>query len=150
MSERRPPHPFYDNRAWLDLRYRVLKESRGCCEVCKRRATEDNPIHVDHIKSRSQYPELALVRSNLQVLCRECNLGKGAEDDTDWRWVSSVDPAKLIAAFDLNAREREVRRELLDRWVCGSTKDERDAARKMLDYIDADARAAFSARRQQE
>jgi len=146
MSDTRTD-PFYSSRAWLDLRYRVLVASNGCCSCCKERPTPENPVHVDHIKPRSKYPELALDISNLQVLCRRCNLGKGASDETDWRWVSSVDPAELIAAFDLTDRERAVRRELLDRWVCGSTKLERESARTILDAIDKDARAAFNARR---
>lgn len=42
-------------------------------------------MHVDHIKPRSKYPALELVLSNLQVLCEDCNLGKLAHDETDWR-----------------------------------------------------------------
>ncbi len=42
-------------------------------------------MHVDHIKPRRKYPELALSRSNLQVLCNLCNHGKGNWDETDWR-----------------------------------------------------------------
>jgi 5-methylcytosine-specific restriction endonuclease McrA len=30
-------------------------------------------LTVDHIKPRSKYPALALVLSNLRVLCRRCN-----------------------------------------------------------------------------
>lgn len=33
-------------------------------------------IHVDHIKPKSKYPQLALEEYNLQVLCEDCNLGK--------------------------------------------------------------------------
>lgn len=137
---------FYLSRQWLDLRYRVLRASNGCCALCKNRPTPDNPVHVDHIKPRSKHPDLALDITNLQVLCKSCNFGKSNTDETDWRWVSSVDAAELVAAFDLTDRERAVRRELLDRWVCGSTKLERDSARTILDAIDADARAAYRSR----
>ena len=39
-------------------------------------------LHVDHIKPRSKFPELELSLDNTQVLCADCNLGKGAWDDT--------------------------------------------------------------------
>ncbi|MGE4613767.1 MAG: HNH endonuclease signature motif containing protein, partial [Planctomycetota bacterium] len=41
------------------------------------------PIHVDHIVPLSKGGETTL--DNLQVLCIDCNLGKGNRDDTDWR-----------------------------------------------------------------
>lgn len=80
---------FYESPAWLDLRYRVLKKAGGSCKLCGCRATPDNPIQVDHIKPRSLHPELALAESNLQVLCKSCNMGKSNKDDTDWRVKAS-------------------------------------------------------------
>ena len=47
-------------------------------------------LNVDHIKPRKKYPKLALDVDNLQVLCNECNHGKGNRDDTDWRGDSFV------------------------------------------------------------
>jgi hypothetical protein len=76
---------FYRSDAWFTVRYEALKRGKGCCECCGARATANNPLHVDHIKPRSYHPELELDLSNLQVLCRECNLGKRNYDDTDWR-----------------------------------------------------------------
>ena len=42
-------------------------------------------MNVDHIKPRRLFPDLALSLDNLQVLCHECNHGKGNWDMTDWR-----------------------------------------------------------------
>lgn len=80
---------FYESREWLDLRYRVLQRAGGSCKLCGCRATAENPIQVDHIKPRSLHPELALVESNLQVLCKSCNMGKSNKDATDWRFRAS-------------------------------------------------------------
>lgn len=80
---------FYESREWLDLRYRVLQKSGGSCKLCGCRATPQNPLHVDHIKPRSLHPELALIESNMQVLCRSCNMGKSNKDSTDWRFKAS-------------------------------------------------------------
>lgn len=76
---------FYFSKAWRTLRYQVLKEFGSDCMACKRPATRDRPPHVDHIKPRYLYPHLELVFDNLQVLCEDCNIGKGAWDETDWR-----------------------------------------------------------------
>lgn len=76
---------FFESPAWRVLRYRVLVEHGGRCQCCGRSAVDGVAIHVDHIKPRSKFPELALEQTNLQVLCEDCNLGKSNKDDTDWR-----------------------------------------------------------------
>jgi hypothetical protein len=96
------PSDFLESREWLELRYRVLKKQNGWCQLCGKKGRPENPIQVDHIKSRSAHPELALAESNLQVLCRDCNRGKSNKDSTDWRLVptreltilQTCDPAK--------------------------------------------------------
>lgn len=72
---------FYTTKRWLALRYDALKRSDGRCELCG----SSDSLHVDHIKPRSLFPELAYEPTNLQVLCRDCNFGKGNRDSTDWR-----------------------------------------------------------------
>lgn len=81
-SEREPSRIFYQSRAWRVVRYKALLRARGECECCHRRNVV---LHVDHVKPRSRYPWLALSLDNLQVLCEDCNFGKGAWDETDWR-----------------------------------------------------------------
>lgn len=71
--------------AWKRVRYRALLRSKGKCELCGRGKAQDAILNVDHIKPKAHYPHLALNIDNLQVLCEECNNGKGAWDVTDWR-----------------------------------------------------------------
>jgi len=71
--------------AWRKLRMEVLIARGRRCECCGARPDDGVRIHVDHIKPRRLYPELAMVRSNLQILCEACNHGKGNWDETDWR-----------------------------------------------------------------
>jgi len=75
---------FLKSFAWRRLRMEALKERGATCECCGARPP-DVVLHVDHIRPRKKYPELALELSNLQVLCHECNHGKGNWDETDWR-----------------------------------------------------------------
>lgn len=67
---------FYKSAAWRKLRFSVLKTNGAICVACGASSKTGAVLHVDHIKPRSQYPELALDAANLQVLCEDCNLGK--------------------------------------------------------------------------
>ena len=82
---------FYSSWEWQTIRMRVLKERGRACECCgatagrKTLGGETTRICVDHIKPISKFWELRLSFENLQVLCHECNMGKGNWDYTDWR-----------------------------------------------------------------
>lgn len=83
---------FYSSEAWRALRFEALKAGNGCCNLCGRSNRQHGVIlHVDHIKPKSRFPELALTLSNLQILCEDCNLGKSNRDDTDWRAATPID-----------------------------------------------------------
>jgi uncharacterized protein (DUF983 family) len=69
---------FYNSPEWRLLREQVLSERGRRCEKCRRAIRYDFDLTVDHIKPRSKFPEVALDKSNLQVLCRRCNSVKGA------------------------------------------------------------------------
>lgn len=87
---------FYESRDWLELRYRVLQKAGGSCKLCGCRASVGNPLQVDHIKPRSTHPHLELIESNMQVLCKSCNMGKSNKDATDWRLKPSRELADRI------------------------------------------------------
>lgn len=73
---------------WQRLRYRALQVAKGKCQCCGATAeSSGHPLHVDHIKPKRKYPELAFEFSNLQVLCKACNFGKNEWDETDWREI---------------------------------------------------------------
>lgn len=82
---------FYKSWEWRTLRMRVLKEHGRSCQCCGAApgmtAASGEPVRicVDHIKPLSKFWHLRLDRTNLQVLCDECNQGKGNWDETDFR-----------------------------------------------------------------
>ena len=85
ITEHKYPEGFYTSREWRSLRMKVLiLQGRRCC-VCGKSPKDGIILHVDHIKPRSKYPELALTENNLQVLCEDCNLGKSNNYEEDWR-----------------------------------------------------------------
>lgn len=63
---------FYNSIEWRKLRETILDKGPKMCRKC---SNTDN-LEVDHIKPRSKYPELALEKTNLQILCRACNRSK--------------------------------------------------------------------------
>ena len=81
---------FYESRAWKEVRLEALRDSNGECECCGANRSHGAVLHVDHIKPRYKHPELSLSLSNLQVLCADCNIGKGAWDSTDFRKKKTV------------------------------------------------------------
>lgn len=76
---------FYKTPRWIKLRYLVLREYGKRCCMCGRTPDDGVAIQVDHIKPRSKYPDLQWNWDNLQVLCRDCNLGKSNYYTDDWR-----------------------------------------------------------------
>lgn len=85
-SKRETDREFYLGAPWRKLRMRVLEKYGARCMVCGRNHKDHGVvIHVDHIKPRAKHPELELVFDNLQVMCEDCNIGKGRRYSTDWR-----------------------------------------------------------------
>src|SRR5687768_6021724 len=84
---------------WRRLRMVVLKKRGARCECCGFTAKDGVKIHVDHIKPRRLFPQLALVEDNLQVLCEVCNHGKGNWDQTDWRTSDKPMPPEHYEPF---------------------------------------------------
>ena len=72
---------FYNSAEWRLVREQVIQEQGRVCQNCGRKILNDYYLTVDHIKPRSKFPELALDKSNLQILCRKCNSAKGATYD---------------------------------------------------------------------
>lgn len=100
-AAKKPDDLFYRSEEWRAVRFVALKRGNGCCDLCGRSKREHGVIlHVDHIKPRSRFPALALDASNLQVLCEDCNLGKGNRDTTDWRGSNVIQlvPDQAVSA----------------------------------------------------
>ena len=76
---------FLASPEWRVLRAEAIRIHGRRCMLCGTTPTGRDRINVDHVKPRLKYPDLALVLSNLQVLCSACNQGKGNWDETDHR-----------------------------------------------------------------
>lgn len=81
---------FLDTYEWRRIRMQALKKHGARCMCCGASPATGAVMNVDHIRPRRLFPELALDINNLQVLCHECNHGKGNWDMTDWRVAERV------------------------------------------------------------
>ena len=90
---------FLQTYEWRRVRMEALKKCGARCQCCGATPADGIVINVDHIKPRRLFPQLALSVDNLQVLCNQCNHGKGNWDMTDWR----------DAAPELSDEERHMR-----------------------------------------
>lgn len=76
---------FLASAEWRRLRYATLVRYGAKCLACGADRRSGAAMHVDHIKPMWTHWDLRADPENLQVLCEDCNLGKGAGDTTDWR-----------------------------------------------------------------
>ena len=76
---------FLSTYQWRKVRMEALKKYGPKCMCCGATPATGAVMNVDHIKPRKLFPSMALDINNLQVLCHECNHGKGNWDQTDWR-----------------------------------------------------------------
>lgn len=96
LIQRAQSDSFLLSYEWRRLRMEVIKERGARCECCGATPRDGIVIHVDHVKPRKLRPDLALEKSNLQVLCEVCNHGKGNWDETDWREPQEPSGPRLV------------------------------------------------------
>lgn len=76
---------FLKSIEWKKLRSEVIRQFGRKCMKCGTTPKNPKHTHVDHIKCRKHFPELALDFNNLQVLCCNCNKIKGNKHSEDYR-----------------------------------------------------------------
>ena len=70
---------------WRRLRLKALDKYGHVCVSCGASPKSGAILNVDHIKPRKYFPELSLDINNLQILCSDCNHGKGNWNHSDYR-----------------------------------------------------------------
>lgn len=75
---------FYASWEWRRLSYDTKLDRGRTCECCGASAPQVR-ICTDHIKPLRNHWNLRLDKNNLQILCEDCNMGKGSRDETDFR-----------------------------------------------------------------
>jgi hypothetical protein len=128
------PKTFYERQEWKALRYRVLRNNGNKCLSCNRTNLDGVILHVDHIKPRSIYPELALTESNLQVLCADCNFGKSNKYSDDFRRVNPVPETTALTSEQIGNKILSRIKRLLSE--AEQLKCENSAATIMKLYLD--------------
>lgn len=81
-------YAFYASKEWRALREWALNfYGRRCMHPrCKfGEIKSDTDLHIDHIKPKAKFPDLALDKDNVQVLCVLCNRTKSDRGMKDYR-----------------------------------------------------------------
>lgn len=73
---------FYESRAWRRLAYETKLRDGRRCACCGASPKDGARIVSDHIQPLRLRWDLRLEPSNIQILCNDCNLGKGSWDET--------------------------------------------------------------------
>ena len=76
---------FYASAEWKRLSYRAKLKYGRRCMCCGAGPSQGAVINTDHVKPIRKHWRLRLDMDNLQVLCADCNIGKGSWDETDFR-----------------------------------------------------------------
>lgn len=76
---------FLQSKAWKRLRIMAFEKYGNRCQCCGATPQDGVKLNVDHIQPRRLFPNLALSLDNLQILCEDCNEGKGNWNMSDWR-----------------------------------------------------------------
>jgi len=76
---------FLMSKAWKRVRIQAFEKFGNRCQCCGASPHDGVRLNVDHIKPRALFPHLALSLDNLQILCEECNEGKGNWNMSNWK-----------------------------------------------------------------
>lgn len=90
---------FYSSWEWKKVRMQALQRDGHKCGSCGASPKDGIRIVVDHIKPLGKFWELRLSLSNLQVLCDDCNRGKGDWLHADFRSAEELMDDPLMAEF---------------------------------------------------
>lgn len=104
---------------------------------CKRDKDEGAIIQCDHIMPISSHPELALVEDNIQVLCRECNMGKSNIYTHDFRPRALPKPNRSARSQDEIELDRLVSGIKEQMLIAEKNGDNQEVDRLMRIYMDA-------------
>jgi 5-methylcytosine-specific restriction endonuclease McrA len=110
---------WYGSAEWRRVRYKFLRSQPRPlrCALCNRSAADGGvTLCVDHIKSVRRFPGLRAKLENLQVLCSECNLGKGSEWADDWRAGAGEQTERDTANGEQHAEARVARQQQAKSW----------------------------------
>jgi len=77
-----------NSRRYREQRERIFSRDGRVCQIC---GTDEGEMHIDHIIPRKVGGDHSL--DNLRVLCKSCNLRKGALNDGVFLARTATPPA---------------------------------------------------------
>tara|TARA_B100000287_G_scaffold339333_1_gene325528 strand:- start:30 stop:434 length:405 start_codon:yes stop_codon:yes gene_type:complete len=89
---------FYKCIEWKILRKEYMNENKAKffqCNYCGEDVSKCRSLNIDHIKPLKSHWHLRLDKSNLQILCKDCNKFKGSKQN-DCKFEAILNKKRLI------------------------------------------------------
>lgn len=88
---------FYKSKKWKTKREKILRRDEYMCRECKRYGRTTPAVTVHHIYPVENWPELALINSNLLSLCNKCHNSMHDRDSGELtqkgeEWMRRISP----------------------------------------------------------
>lgn len=136
---------FLNSEEWKRVRWLALKKFGFACMACGRTRRDGVILHIDHIKPRCRYPELALSLDNLQVLCQTCNFGKGYEHEDDLRELPTSGFGSKVVSLE-DAKEVWAIERTLKSQIASTDGAEQERYLRIFQRIQREKRAGYATR----
>lgn len=99
----------------------LREESNSKCMYCESGIKHITPEHIEHIKPKSKFPELAYEWDNLGLSCPVCNMNKSDLFDTECAFINPYDdsPDEFLMAVGplIYARPGKPRGEITEKVI---------------------------------
>jgi 5-methylcytosine-specific restriction endonuclease McrA len=80
---------FYESQEWKNVSRLLRKRDKHVCRRCGRQKTGRKSLHIHHIRSWAEYPDLRTTLSNLVLLCKECHNWVHSNLNTNMEWIGN-------------------------------------------------------------
>lgn len=121
---------FYASAEWKRLSYEAKVLYGKKCQCCGVGPDRGVIINTDHIKPIRYYWDLRLEIGNLQVLCENCNRGKGSWDETNHRPDARSVGSILFGNVNNDAAKTRLKKTIIEQYSRGDLTE--DQAIKMI------------------
>ncbi len=87
---------FYKTKEWKQLREQVIQEYRANNQLFCIACGTIEKLVVDHINPVKKFWDQRLERTNLHILCNDCNLGKGSEIIDNTKPIDKAEQIRIL------------------------------------------------------
>lgn len=119
--DKKPPKTLKNKYNDISVKNFLREESNSKCMYCESKIKHITPEHIEHIKPKSKFPELAYEWDNLGLSCPVCNMNKRDVFDVNCAFINpyidSPDDFLMAVGTFIYARPGQVRGEITEKVI---------------------------------